>query len=300
MLNDGDYAVEKFIGEGRFARVHRGYMVCKPLEKVAIRIIKVVENAALDKKKLLREAEELLKFQHVNIVRTYGILLDKNAFVQEYCVKIFQTQEIHSLLGLINILSDDFPTSIKLKCFADAASALTYLHSLKVVVGDLKPANILVTAGTKDDWIFKLADITPETRKRIGCSSAMSSCIQGKDNFTYTAVFLAPELLQFNPTNMNENKTTACDIYSFAIMMYQVLFPTTPLFEEMHPFQFMIAISNNWRPSIPSFSSALYKKLVGIMTNCWSNDPVERPKAEFLCTQFKKAFPSTEMIGSGL
>ena len=44
-----------------------------------------------------------------------------------------------------------------------------------------------------------------------------------------------------------------CDIYSFAIMMYQVLLPTNPLFEEMYLFQFMIAISNNWRPSIPSF-----------------------------------------------
>ena len=59
-------------------------MVCKPHEKVAIRMLKVVENAALDKKKLLREAEDLLKF-----METYGILLDKNAFVQEYCVKIF-------------------------------------------------------------------------------------------------------------------------------------------------------------------------------------------------------------------
>ena len=44
-----------------------------------------------------------------------------------------------------------------------------------------------------------------------------------------------------------------CNIYSFAIMMYQVLLPTIPLFEEMYPFQFMIAISKNWRPSIPSF-----------------------------------------------
>ena len=168
--------------------------------------------------------------------------------------------------------------------------ALTYFHSLKVVVGDLKPGNILVKAGNKEDWIFKLADITPETRKRVGCSSAMSSCIQGKDNFTYTAVFLGPELPQFNPTNMNENKTTARDIYSFAIMMYQVLFPTTPLFEETHAFQFMIAISNDWRHTIPSFSSAFYKKLVKIMTNCWSKDPVERPQAKVLCAQFKKAF----------
>ena len=69
---------------------------------------------------------------------------------------MFQTYEIHSSLGLINILSDHFLTNIKL-----------ILHSLKLAVGDLKPANILVIAGTKDDWLFKLADITPETRKRI-------------------------------------------------------------------------------------------------------------------------------------
>ena len=76
-----------------------------------------------------------------------------------------QTHEIHSLLGRINILNDDFPTSIKLKCFVDAASGSIYLHSLKVVMGDLKPANILVTTGTKDDCLLKLANINPETRK---------------------------------------------------------------------------------------------------------------------------------------
>ena len=90
-----------------------------------------------------------------------------------------------------------------------------------------------------------------------------------------------------------------CDIYSFAIMMYQVLSPTTPLFQEMHPFQFMTAISSNWRPSISSFSPAFYKKLDEIMTNCWSKDLVERPKAEVLFTQFKEAFALTEMNGSG-
>ena len=83
-------------------------------------------------------------------------------------------------------------------------------------------------------------------------------------------------------------------------MIYQVLFPTTPLFQEMHPFQFMIAISNNWRPNIPSFSSAFYKKLDEIITNCWSKDPVQRPKAEVLYTQFKEAFSMKEMNGSGL
>ena len=78
---------------------------------------------------------------------------------------IFQTNEVYSFLGLINILSDHFPTIIKLKCFATAASALAYLDSLKVVVSDLKPANILMTVGNKDEWLFKFGDITLETKK---------------------------------------------------------------------------------------------------------------------------------------
>ena len=111
--------------------------------------------------------------------------------------------------------------------------------------------------------------------------------------------FLAPELLQFNPTNMNENKTTTCDIYNFALMMYQELFPTTPLFQEINPFQFTIAISHNCRPSILSFPSACYKKLVEIMTNCKPENPLEKTKTEILSKQFKDAFSLTEMIGAG-
>ena len=67
----------------------------------------------------------------------------------------------------------------------------------------------------------------------------------------------------------------------------------------MYPFQFMTAISSNWRPSISSFSPACDKKLDEVMTNCWSKDLVERPKAEVLFTQFKEAFALTEMNGSG-
>ena len=284
-LESRSYVFEDAIGEGRFAKVYRGHCICKTQEKVAIRKLKATENAAFNEKKFLKEAEELVKFKHSNIVKTFGFLIGEKAFVQEYCVKVVQGNEIHSLLGLINKLNEDFPLEVKLTCFLKIT--LSYLHVKNIVVGDLKPANVLVTSSAEDEWIFKLADIAPETRKRNDCSAAVSSCISEKNNFIFTAAYLAPELLKFN-TNMNENKTVACDIYSFAMMMYQVLFPNVPLFEEINPIQFIIAVTNKWRPSIPEVNNSVYKRFVHLMERCWDNDPLKRPKSDSLWKFFQE------------
>ena len=219
------------IGEGRFARVYRGFKIGQCNEAVAIRKLKFVENAAFSERRLLREAEELLNLVHENIVKTYGALVIEKGFVQEFCVKIVKSREVHSLLGLINTLGEDFPEEVKLKSFRDISNALSYLHMLKVVVGDLKPANVIITSTAKEEWVYKLGDISPEAKKRIDGSTAMLSCTSNKDNFAYTAVYLAPEMLQFNSKDMNSNKSTACDIYSFRILMHQVLFPVAPPFD---------------------------------------------------------------------
>ena len=115
---------EDVIGEGRFAKLYRGHCICKTQEKVAIRKLKVTENAAFNEKKFLKEAEELVKFKHSNIVKTLGVLIDEKAIVQEYCVKVVQANEIHSLLGLIYKLNEDFPLEFKLTCFLNITIAL--------------------------------------------------------------------------------------------------------------------------------------------------------------------------------
>ena len=176
------YVFEDVIGEGLFAKVYSGHCICKTQVKVAIRKLKATENAAFNEKKFLKEAKELVKFKHSNIVKTFGVLIDEKAFVQEYCVKRVQGNEIHSLLGLIYKLNEDFPLEVKLTCFLNITKALSYLHVKNIVVGDLKPANILVTSSAEDKWIFKLADITPETRKRndemcnVPCAMCNAKC----------------------------------------------------------------------------------------------------------------------------
>ena len=88
---------------------------------------------------------------------------------------------------------------------------------------------------------------------------------------------------------MNENVT--CDIYSFAIMIYQVLLPSTPLFEEMHPFQFMIAISNNWRPSNPSFFLHLTKSWLKSWQTVGQRILLKDQRQKSYVRNLKKSFP---------
>ena len=215
-LESRSYVFKDVIGESRFAKVYRGHCICKTQEKVAIRKWKATENADFNEKKFLKEAKELVKFKHSNSVKSFGVLIDEKTILQEYCLKVVQGNEIHSLLGLINKLNEDFRLEVKLTCFLNITKALSYLHVKNIVVGDLKPANVLITSSAEDEWIFKPADIAPETWKPNDSSAAKSWCISEKNNFIFTAAYLAPELPKFS-TNMNENKTVACDIYRFAI-----------------------------------------------------------------------------------
>lgn len=55
----------------------------------------------------------------------------------------------------------------------------------------------------------------------------------------------------------------------------------------MHPIQFIIAITNNWRPTIPHWTKPSYKTFIQLMKSCCSNDPLTRPKSAGLLKQFE-------------
>ena len=83
-LEEKEFLVKDFIGEGRFASVHK---VCRVSEKdrfMAIRFLKLTESADFDEVKFLKEAEELVKIKLINIIKTYGVLVNQKGFVQEF------------------------------------------------------------------------------------------------------------------------------------------------------------------------------------------------------------------------
>ncbi|KAF6265892.1 hypothetical protein COO60DRAFT_768059 [Scenedesmus sp. NREL 46B-D3] len=163
------------------------------------------------------------------------------------------------------------------KALLDTASGLDYLHSIGVVHGDLKSANVLLKGSARDvrGFCCKIAD--------FGLSRVLDMDATHISTRTYgTIVYMPSELL------LTGRMTTATDIYSFGLMMWE-LFTSQRVFEEglsIGQIFYMIAYQN-WRPTVPANCPPGYTQ---IMTACWHQDPEQRPTVQQLLRSLQKLY----------
>ena len=67
-----------------------------------------------------------------------------------------------------------------------------------------------------------------------------------------------------------------------------LLLKNVPLFEEIKSIQFVISVTNKWRPNIPEVNNSMYKRFLHLMEICWDNDPLKRPKSDSSSNLFAK------------
>ncbi|WIA11806.1 hypothetical protein OEZ85_011898 [Tetradesmus obliquus] len=163
------------------------------------------------------------------------------------------------------------------KALLDTASGLDYLHSIGVVHGDLKTCNVLLKGSARDARGFscKIAD--------FGLSRVLEMDATHISTRTYgTIVYMPSELL------LSGRMTTATDVYSFGLMMWELL-TSQPIYEEgmsIGQMFYMIAYQN-WRPTVPANCPPGYAE---IMTACWHQDPEQRPKVQQLLRSLQKLY----------
>eukprot|EP00883_Tetradesmus_obliquus_P005433 jgi/Sobl393_1/1585/SZX64196.1 len=163
------------------------------------------------------------------------------------------------------------------KALLDTASGLGYLHSIGVVHGDLKSANVLLKGASRDlrGFSCKIAD--------FGLSRVLDMDATHISTRTYgTIVYMPSELL------LTGRMTTATDVYSFGLMMWE-LFTSQRVFEEglsIGQIFYMIAYQN-WRPTVPANCPPGYAEL---MTACWHQDPEQRPTVPVLLRSLQKLY----------
>ena len=98
-----------------------------------------------------------------------------------------------------------------------------------------------------------------------------------------TAIYMAPE------ARLSSSVGTEADIYSFGLMMYELMSGTTVLCEAAKSGHTAgtgaAAMANNlWRPS---FSDRCPPEVVELIRQCWNPDPVERPTADTVVTRLE-------------
>ncbi|THU85507.1 kinase-like protein, partial [Dendrothele bispora CBS 962.96] len=146
------------------------------------------------------------------------------------------------------------------------ACGLSYLHEKKVVHGDLKGDNILITNfGRAAIADFGLARKIFESDTLRLTSLSTSHYVKGSTRW------LAPECLLENGVH-----TYHSDIYAFGCVCYEVFTGLVPFYEFPREISVVIHLNEGRRPSRPA-NSRLNDNMWGIMQECWRQEPDSRP-----------------------
>lgn len=243
------------LGRGGFAKAF--HCEWNGMSAVA-KIIKVGKMNEETRKLLSNECDIWSRLSHSNIVSLYGISSASNSLVLvcEYFAGGALLARHQSLLDSRAALLDQEEVAKMLK---QVVSGMAYLHDFDppVLHRDLKSANILLS---RDGDRLAIGD--------FGLARYQST------DRTMTAEtgsyrWMAPEVVR------HESYNTACDVYSFAILAWEMLTYRIP-FEDCTPVQAALAVAKNSRQLlIPD----QYKDtdIEAIVTKCWHPQPSQRP-----------------------
>lgn len=208
----GNYIIDGKAGIGGMGVVYSGKRNDKSFkQKAAIKILRHGLNSDYHLKRFLIERQTLASLQYPFIARLLdGGQTDEGLpyLVMEYIDGIPITEYCNQ---------HDLSIRDRLKLFRDVCSAVQYAHQNLIVHRDIKPGNILVT----NEGQVKLLD--------FGIAKLLDeNMFEDAEGLTKTGVWhLTPEYA--SPEQIKgEAITTASDIYSLGVMLYQILTKEQP------------------------------------------------------------------------
>ncbi|RIB20777.1 kinase-like domain-containing protein [Gigaspora rosea] len=158
----------------------------------------------------------------------------------------------------------------KLNLLQCIASDLQIIHSHDLIHRDLHSGNILLNS-------FKSAYIAD-----LGLSISANIMSKSKCDGIYGIIpYVAPEVLN------NQPYTKASDIYSFGIIMWEILYGKAVLYNQkldMSQLCFLICY-RDLRPAVNNGAPQCY---VNLMKKCWDKNSEKRSSAKDLCEIFDK------------
>jgi len=259
-LSEGDeiwdsYRLEARLGQGGMGTVFRARNIEETQEVVAIKLLDPGEaGVEAARKRLQREAFSARGLHHPSIVQVYEFRAEGEhvGLVMEHLDGATLADHLSGKVHASPFTRGELaPRLERIAAVAEQmASALDYIHGKDLVHRDVKPSNVMVIADG--------ADGRPVETKLLdfGVVHAVHGADMTGVEQPGTVIYMAPELLR------NEGvPTPAADIYSFGLVLYQLLTGKMP--------------AGNPRPpskAVPDLPSSLDDAVLGCL-----NEPQDRP-----------------------
>ncbi|KAK9905511.1 hypothetical protein WJX75_001206 [Coccomyxa subellipsoidea] len=210
------YVVIKYLGKGANGRVFLCLDMCDN-RLYAVKIVKKtdVESARGRKRRnplndLKREVAIMRTLRHKNIVALQEVVDDPAGNKMLLVMDYMEGGPVLTREGLER--GRRIPEPLSLQYFRDMCKALDYLHFNKVVHGDLKPENVLMSARGQ----VTLSD--------FGCSKVLGSGNEYLEKCQGTPAFLAPEMMR--PHSRYRGRPT--DIYALGVCLFTFVYGRIP------------------------------------------------------------------------
>ncbi|CAL8069828.1 unnamed protein product [Orchesella dallaii] len=249
---------EELLGKGSFGTVVGGLYKGN---QVAVKVLKTTTSQRKASVLGERNALDLPTHNHI------ACIMDIFQVGPERTLIIMEKMDKGNLFSLLNDPSFTIDCNVAIKISKQIALALIFCHRQGLLHLDVKPQNILVGL----DDCCKLADFGSSKKLRDLQPSYKYSQLDG------TIPYTAPELFKGSPP------TEKCDVYSFAITMWQILTREIPYQEENEHAVIFRVVSQGLRPDRCSDSAILEydnerdKEYAQIYQSAWDSEPKKRP-----------------------
>ncbi|XVF48661.1 hypothetical protein PTKIN_Ptkin03bG0207900 [Pterospermum kingtungense] len=210
------------------------------------------------------EVEIMLRLRHPNVVLFMGAVTRPPHF--SILTEFLPRGSLYKILHRSTIQLDE---KRRLRMAFDVAKGMNYLHTSHptIVHRDLKTPNLLVDK----NWVVKVCDFGVSRMKHHTFLSSKSTA--------GTPEWMAPEVLRNEPANEK------CDVYSFGVILWELLTLTVP-WKELNPMQVVGAVGfQNRRLDIPE---DVDPTIAQIIRDCWEKEPHLRPSFAQLMSRLRR------------
>jgi serine/threonine-protein kinase len=264
------YAIERELGGGGMSRVFVALDV--DLERrVAVKVLPEHLAASVSVDRFKREILLSAGLQHPHIVGVLsaGVSAGLPYFVMPYV----EGESLGTRLESRGSLSVRQTVSI----LKDVSRALSYAHERGVVHRDIKPHNILLTAGAATVTDFGVAKALSSARRSRG---DRGGTLTSAGTSLGTPLYMAPEQAAADP-----DVDHRADIYALGVTAYEMLAGKPP-FAGLPPRALLAARMSQDPPRIDVVRPDVPTALADLIMRCLAREPADRPQtAEELLTE---------------
>ncbi|RHZ44158.1 hypothetical protein Glove_756g14 [Diversispora epigaea] len=221
-------------------------------------------DSSTNKNDFLQEIKNQLKFRGKNSIAIYGITKDPT---ENKYMMVLNYAKYGSLRKILNNKFKSLTWQNKICILISIVQGLKNIHEMDLMHKDFHSGNI-VNQDLALSYITDFGLCKPVTENN-------------PEKLYGVIPYMAPETLS------RGEYTQASDIYSFGMVMLEVLTSYPPYYNVPHDANLVMKILEGHKPEIKFKIPQIFKE---IMEKCWDFEPLKRPTSEELESQLRGFF----------